>query len=90
MRKTKTVNVEKLKSILNKRLRDLTIPQEIKRGYCASLELILHESGNYKGFQYCYWDEQGFKEWQAAGEPGGKEKNQYIVGNFGEYSRFYY
>lgn len=47
----KTFNVADLKARINRRLELSTCAPEVRRGMASVLEEILHDSGNYKGFQ---------------------------------------
>lgn len=87
----KTFEVEAFKDWVNERLADdhPSLTQDFKRGLATALERVLHDTGNYAGFQNLYWQEQGYREWKDAGEPGFPEKEQYITGGE-EYSRIYY
>jgi|TARA_R110000851_G_scaffold230898_10_gene383775 hypothetical protein len=52
-RKTKTFNVQALKDSINHSLvHGMDDQVEMRRGQCAALEFVLHESGNYSGFNY--------------------------------------
>jgi len=93
MAKRKTMNVNQIIDEANKHLArtDDGATQEFKIGVAVLLERILHNTGNYEGYNHNYWLKQGFKEWQDAGEPDFPEKNKYIYGpDGGEYDRVYY
>jgi rhodanese-related sulfurtransferase len=90
-RKRKTIEVKKLLDWANDMLANENLSSDEHSGVCHFIENVLHESGNYAGFNHVYWMNGGFKAWEAAGEPGFPEKNKYIVGPSGdEYARFYY
>lgn len=61
----KTVDVEALKTMTNDILRASTVDRELRRGWCAALEWVLHETGNYRGYRYLTIDEV-----PASGLPG--------------------
>ncbi len=82
----KTTSVEELRLYANKLLKNSKLSQEFKNGVCTMIEHVLHDTGNYAGFSYTYWNEVGYKLWIAAGQPGFPEKQKYI-GN--EYDRYY-
>lgn len=86
----KTINVIDFKNKINELLADEKLSDQVKDGLCTSLEIALHATNNYAGFQYNYWKNKGCSEWYAAGKPEGIEKNQYIYGDQGQYNRFYY
>ena len=80
MNSRKTFEVKALKEFCNKMLsrpeNDFakTTTQEWKDGYrygiATALEHVLHETHNYRGFNYVEWaEENGFEKWQAAGKP---------------------
>lgn len=85
----------------NRRLALSTLTSEEKQGVCELLEFVLHESGNYAGYNDNYWLTVGYKEWKDAGEPGFPEKELYIYGpkkksdsrslpKYDKFSRTYY
>jgi len=48
----KTVNVDELKRMTNQILAVSTVEPAMRKGWQASLEWVLHETGNYRGFRY--------------------------------------
>lgn len=72
--KRKTFKVQDLVNRTNDRLRVSTCSPEVRLGMIAVLESILHETGNYRGFNYL----EG-----KVGESG-------YVESFGDESRRYY
>ena len=48
----KTVEVAWLRELVNARLEKSTCSPEVRRGMASVLESVLHETGNYRGFQY--------------------------------------
>jgi hypothetical protein len=80
MTKRKTIDVNKVKEIANSMLatksnvdmfngKDVW-PPEAREGVSRLLDAILHESGNYNGFNYVYWiNEGGFEQWRSDGQP---------------------
>lgn len=89
MRAKKTTNVEMFKTWANEQLKrqDEFATQEFKAGICIGVERVLHDSGNYKGYNNTYWLETGFALWNKAGQPDFPEKNKYIGA---EYDRVYF
>lgn len=57
MARRKTVNAEQLIEITNQMLKMSTCSQDIRKGWCAALEWVLHETGNYRGYRYLSVDE---------------------------------
>jgi len=86
----KTVKVEEIKSRINNLLARENLSQNTKSIHCSILESILMDTNNYQGFNHIYWSKQGYEEWMKAGKPGDETKNQFIIGNLGEYARSYY
>ena len=52
MKSRKTIEVEKIKEQLNKFLANGTLSPDFRQGVIFSLEEILWQTGNYKGFRY--------------------------------------
>jgi len=49
----KTINVESIKKLVNDFLLNSADEKTVeRRSYCAILEELLHQTGNYKGFNY--------------------------------------
>ena len=48
----KTINVQNLKNEINDMLRYSTCTPDTRFGMITVLEQVLHQSGNYSGFQY--------------------------------------
>ncbi len=48
----KTMTVEKIKEMVNNRLAKSTCTPEARMMAVSILESILHETGNYRGFEY--------------------------------------
>ena len=90
MKAKKTIKVETLKTITNHQLSS-DISQQEKGCLCTLLERVLHDTGNYQGFNYNFWNNGGHKEWKKAGEPDFPKKEVYITGpDKDEYGREYY
>ena len=61
----KTIDVETLKRHINNRLSDTVfdsrrpdiVGSDFRKGLMNTLEVVLHETGNYKGFRYLGLDE---------------------------------
>jgi hypothetical protein len=89
MARRKTIKVEVIKKKINAFLSFPDVDQKEKKALCVLLEGVLFDTGNYRGFQHVYWCEKGYQEWVDAGEVEGPEKNKFIVGDRGEWSRTY-
>ena len=86
----KTIKVSLIKEWANELLTDSTMSEEAKSGICTTIEEILHETDNYKGFNYVYWLKEGGSKWVADGREHGQQ-HRYLYGRgLGEYSRTYY
>ena len=92
----KTVDVAYLITECNKLLRLTTVSDDFRKGVSAVLEGVLHHTGNYEGFNYVGWcEEGGFSAWRKdslalkaiEGESAQIETTAYL-GN--ETRRFYY
>ena len=46
----KTIDVEQLKLEVNRRNKHSTCDEDVRRGWNSLLELVLHATGNYRGF----------------------------------------
>jgi len=90
MAKRKTVSVSLIKAKVNDLLSRDTLGLEEKKVLCFLLEGILMDTGNYKGYNNLYWIQKGCSEWEAAGKPDFPEKEKFIVGGMGEWSRVYF
>ena len=96
----KTLSVETLKTFVNEQLKrtdDHANVGNFKSGLCIALERVLHDSGNYRGFTYLFWDEGGCEQWRADGQTEiWSEKRLYVLGDANskykqnEYARRYY
>ena len=61
----KTIDIETLKQHINNRLSDTVfdgrrpniVGSDFRKGLMNTLEMVLHETGNYKGFRYLGLDE---------------------------------
>ncbi len=86
-RKRTTIEVSAIKDEINRRLRDTAPHMTAERRALASiLEHILHETGNYRGFNYNEWSPgPGYAQWVADGSPS-PTPHQY----FGDMSRVHY
>jgi hypothetical protein len=80
----KTVSVDWLRKRANEILAG-GCSQEGKAAISVFIEEILMEAGQYKGFNYTYWMNQGCQEWNDAGRP--EDKTQYLGL---EYNRQYF
>jgi len=71
----KTVRVEDLKDRINNEIRH-GVTVEARLTLATVLATILHETGNYKGFNYVEWIEGGHSQWLLDGRP--EDKSPYI------------
>ena len=100
MKGKKTINVVALKEYANIQLArtDEHATESFKSGICVMIERVLHDSGNYKGFNDLYWMETGWNEWRTVGNETEvwEEKKKYIYGtpdskyHGNKFCRFYY
>ena len=84
MKNRKTFDVETFKKFVNEQLArtDIDANESFKEGFCCTIEKVLHQTGNYHGFQYLYWDEFGCDEWEKNGKTENwKEKELFIYGS---------
>ena len=81
----KTFNVKKLTSWVNDRLENDSASQDMKAGYCTILEHVLHETGNYHGFNSYHWVNGGYNQWVKDGKP--KDNSPHLGPR---YDRIYY
>ena len=51
-RKRKTISVEQLKDEVSRRNKESTCDPQVREGWNALLEEVLHSTGNYRGFGY--------------------------------------
>ena len=68
----KTYEVDKIREKANRLLEidNEYIGADVRRGIAILLEHILHESGNYAGFNYVAWSKEGGCErWWNDGQP---------------------
>jgi hypothetical protein len=82
---TKTIRVDKIIEMINKKLAYKELSQNTKRVLCTTLEEILHETHNYHGFNYVKWLNDGYDQWVKDNRPS---DNRPYLGE--EYSRMYY
>lgn len=52
MSRRKTIDVQMLKDIVNRRNKNSTCAPDIREGWNSLLEEALNKTGNYKGFRY--------------------------------------
>ena len=84
MKSRKTFDVQKFKRFVNEQLArtDIDANETFKEGFCSAIEKVLHQTGNYQGFQCLYWDEIRCEEWHKSGETENwKEKEVFIHGS---------
>jgi hypothetical protein len=71
----KTIDVDQIKKMVNDRIR--ISPPEAKWERIALhslLTTILHDTGNYRGFNYIDWRDGGYDKWVQDGEPDDKAR----------------
>lgn len=94
MRYLNMKRTQSLQSMVNKVNHFLeTSPDEMvetRKQLASVLESLLHEAKSYKGFNYIYWDKQGFSDWQLAGSPDFPEKEPFIYGPSMDQTRVHY
>jgi hypothetical protein len=84
--------VQDFKDWVNTQLKrtDPEATDEYKKALCHALEHVLKACNHAVEFDYTYWKETGYLEWMKAGEPGGDQKQTFILGPSGqEYNRTY-
>ena len=68
MSKRKNISVEDLKAEVNRRLAIPSLLPEQRAVLASLLESVLHDTGNYAGYQDVYWiREGGYEAWKASG-----------------------
>lgn len=75
MPKRKTVPVVDIVRLGNAMM-ERDIPVEAKRAVRSLVESILHDTGNYHGFNYIAWSRWGWRKWIEDGEP--EDKTPYL------------
>ena len=80
----KTLKIEWLKDLVNEYIENPNTTHLERKALCTVIETVLHETGNYEGYNYNYWLDVGFDEWLADGEPE-KDKGKYLYGETGDY-----
>ena len=83
----KTITVQAIRNTANAQLARNFWTQDAKRAICMMLESVLHETGNYRGYNNTLWLDGGCGAWQEAGKPEGWIKAAFIGP---EYDRQYY
>lgn len=88
--KRKTIEVSKVLEDANRQLRRTDLSDETRLAIAMMLERVLFSTGNYKGFNYVAWvDEGGCQRWRADQERAGTEiDNTPYLGN--QTRRVYY
>lgn len=71
MAKRKTIDVARLIDMSNTYLAsgNPMISDEMRLAVCSFISSILHETGNYKGFNYIGWSTGGCDKWRKDGCP---------------------
>jgi hypothetical protein len=80
----KTITMKRVLELSNIVLESLP---EGSKDVCLLIETLLHETGNYAGYNNTYWMKQGYEEWVAAGKPEGILKSKFYGP---EYKRVYF
>lgn len=81
MRARKTVTVEQVRELGNRLLAiedNAHVNADFRKGVAAVLETILHETGNYAGFNFLDWLRGGYEKWIEAGAPKFPEKAKFL------------
>lgn len=90
----KTLSVAAFKAEVNRRLALPKLSIEERKALASLLEHVLHDTGNYQGYNSLYWSrEGGFEAWKQAGEPGFPEKSRYFSAagdGIDDYRRVYF
>ena len=85
----KTIEVEFVKNRVNEMLANSTCSPKERRAMAIVLDIILHETGNYRGFRYLQLDSQYREDWVATVNAG--TLNDELRGRyFGDESRIAY
>lgn len=85
MRKRKTVGIAGIKAEVNRLIALPITTRETRKTLGVFLANLLMETGNYHGFNYIEWaQEGGFERWQKDGEP--KDNTTYL----GDQTRVFY
>ena len=85
-RARKTIDIKSIKEEANRRMAMNGISDEAISGIFCFVSGILHETGNYNGFNFVEWaKEGGCEKWIADGRP---EDNTPYLGN--QKRRFFY
>lgn len=92
-RKRKNISIDELRCMVNQQLANSNISEEEKMGLCSLLEYFLHETKNYKGYNYLKWVNGGSTSWfelinSGAAREDDYQKKQEFYGP--KYSRIYY
>lgn len=67
----KTIDIATILDEANKYLSsdNPNITPDMRKGCASLLESILHDTGNYQGFNYIAWINGGCDRWRADGQP---------------------
>lgn len=85
MKARKTISVEALTQKINYRIANSPAERSAERLELASfLSNILHETGNYHGYNFSQWLNGGHDRWIAAGQP--EDKTEFL----GDISRVFF
>jgi hypothetical protein len=64
----KTFDVAEFTAKMNNRISRET-SEDARRAFCYVLADVLHETGQYRGFQYLDWENGGYDRWVNDGRP---------------------
>ena len=68
-RRRKTIQIEWIRTRVNEMLATSLCSPEERMAMASVLTMILHETGNYRGFNYIEWLQDGHEQWKADGKP---------------------
>jgi hypothetical protein len=85
----KTFDVTAMREAVNRQLARPEVSEEYRKGMCSILEHVLHETGNYNGYNYVDWLAGGCDRWRADEAEAGRDLDtRPYLGP--EYRRVYY
>jgi hypothetical protein len=91
MARKRTESVQLQLDIINRFMRESPAELREARSLLASVtESMLMAHGCYRGFNYIYWLDGGFREWELSGRPDFPEKDYFIYGPSGDATRIQY
>ena len=80
MKQRKTLNRDLVVTQFNKLISDLCDRNQSESAVrvAMTLEAVLMEMNDYRGFQYVDWENGGCAEWVKAGQPDFPEKDKFF------------